>query len=136
MNLPLVALVLVLLIAAWIFLHRRRSGNSDETGPLLRTSTAEPTFHAVSIIFSDNACNAAKELDGRRFLSSAAPRLPLAECDVLECSCRFVHHKDRRAGKDRRSPFSPKGFGAGTGKFEAEQRKAGDRRVEDDEDLF
>jgi len=136
MNLPLMALVLVFLIAAWIFLRRRKAGNRDEIRPASRISSADPAFHAVSIKFSGNACDAARALDGRRFLSSAAPKLPLAECDVLECRCRFVHHKDRRAGKDRRSPFGPSGLGAATGEFEVEQRKARDRRAENDEDFF
>ena len=73
---------------------------------------------------------------GRRFLSSAATKLPLPGCDVLECNCRFVHHKDRRLGHDRRSAFRPGGFSSGTGRFEAEQRKSKERRTGKDEDFF
>lgn len=71
----------------------------------------------------------------RRFLSTAAPKLPLAECNVLECKCRFVHHKDRRASKDRRTPFGPSAFGGSTGRYEIDQRNRPDRR-QDDEDIF
>lgn len=72
-------------------------------------------------------------MEGRRFLSTAAPKLPLPACDVLECNCRFIHHKDRRTGVERRSPFAPGGVGGISGKFEQEQRKGGDRRNGDDE---
>ena len=75
-------------------------------------------------------------MEGRRFLSTAAPLLPLPECEVLDCKCRFVHHKDRRASKDRRSPFGPSGFGGATGKHQQEQRHSTDRRTSDDEDFF
>ncbi len=91
----------------------------------------------MSIKVTGTACEAAREMTGRRFLSAAAPKLPLPDCDVLDCNCRFVHHKDRRSGKDRRSPFSPAGFGGGTGKFQQDQRGGKDRRKSsDDEDDF
>lgn len=134
MNLPLAALVLVALLAVWLLLRRRRASRSAAEKPVARDGSA--AYHAVSIKFSGNACSAAKDLDGRRFLSSAAPRLPLAECDVLECKCRFVHHKDRRAGKDRRGPFAPSGYGGATGSHQVEQREGKDRRVKRDEDLI
>jgi len=88
-------------------------------------------FHAVSLKVTGTACDAAKAMTGRRFLAAAAPKLPLPDCDVLECSCRFVHHKDRRAGKDRRSPFSPAGCGGGTGRFKRDQREGKDRREDE-----
>lgn len=139
MNLTLMTLILVALLAVWLLLRRRsahKSTNSKSAGHTVRAGGATAAFHAVSIRFSGNACDAARELDGRRFLSSAAPKLPLAECDVLECNCRFVHHTDRRAGKDRRGPFGPSGFGTATGSFKAEQRKGKDRRARSDNDLF
>jgi len=136
MNLPLAASILVALLAVWLFLRRRHGSKSTDDRPVTRVGGANAAYHAVSIKFSNNACDAARDLDGRRFLSSAAPKLPLAECDVLECNCRFVHHKDRRAGKDRRSPFAPSGFGSATDSYKAEQREGKDRRAKRDEDLF
>ena len=65
---------------------------------------------------------------------SAAPRLPLPDCDAAECRCLFVHHDDRRSGKDRRSPFAPAGLAGGTGSFQKERRERSDRRK--DADLF
>ena len=74
-------------------------------------------------------------MDGKRFLSSAAPRLPLPDCDVLECKCKFVHHKDRRDGEDRRSPFHGGIASSTTDEQEKEQRGYGDRR-EDPPDTY
>ena len=133
MNLPLMALLLVLLLAIWLFIRSRRSADLKDEQATTRSGHENTAYHAVSIKFSSNACNAAKDMEGRRFLSTAAPKLPLAGCQVLDCSCRFVHHKDRRAGKDRRSPFGPSGIGGGTGNYEQELRKGKDRRVSDDD---
>jgi len=136
MNLPLMALLLVLLLGVWLILRLRKGADTESPRPSASRSAVNSAFHAVSIKFSSSACKAARELAGRRFLGTAAPKLPLAECDVLECNCRFVHHKDRRAGKDRRSPFGPSGHGGGTGSYEKEMRKGKDRRSSDDEDLY
>jgi hypothetical protein len=123
------------LLLAWLMLRRRNS--SKKVDP--RESAPQPqhtAYHAVSIKFGEQACGAARAMAGRRFLSNAAPRLPLADCDAAQCSCRFVHHEDRRSGKDRRSPFAASGFGGGTGSFQQERRERSDRREDADTDLF
>ena len=136
MNLPMLVVALVLLIAIWWFLRQRQAAKSEDAKTTVRPSGTKSAYHAVSIKFPSNACKAAREMQGRRFLSTAAPRLPLPNCDSQECSCRFVHHKDRRAGRDRRSPFAPSGLGGGTGEFAEEQRKVSERRAPDDDDDF
>jgi len=93
-------------------------------------------FHAVSLRFPSSACEGAKALGGQRFLSAAAPRLPLAECDVPNCKCRFVHHKDRRSGDDRRDTYGQGVGGGNTGKYETEQRKNRERREDPPDDIF
>jgi hypothetical protein len=128
--------VAALLVIYVVGKRRTPAGNSrpDER----RTPGAKPSanFHAVSIKFTNKACDAAKEMAGRRFLSGTAPRIPLPNCDALECSCKFVHHQDRRSGDDRRDAYG-KGFGGdSTGSFEAEQRKVGDRRDDSPDDFF
>lgn len=90
-------------------------------------------FHAVEIKYSEKACDAAKAMTGRRFLSNAAPRLPLPECDLLECRCKFAHYDDRRAGRDRRTAFAPGGATGTTGSYERERREKTDRRKGDDQ---
>ena len=136
MDLKLLTLLLILLIAIWTLIRIRKSSGTDQTKTTVKAHKGNAVYHAVSIKLSGYACKAAKDMTGRRFLSTAAPKLPLPDCDVLDCKCCFVHHKDRRAGKDRRSPFAPGGFAGGTGRFDAEQRKGEDRRASDDEDFY
>lgn len=131
--------IAVVLLVAWL-LVRRRGSSPTKQQPAARKSIErkeDTTYHAVSIKFDKNACQAAKDLEGRRFLSNAAPRLPLPDCNALECRCHFLHHKDRRSSKDRRSPFAAPGFGSGsTGSYEQERRKRPDRRKDDDLDDY
>ena len=131
MQLTLLGIVLVLLIV-WLFVRQRRY-TAEVNAPRTRTDPAKTAYHAVSIKFEANACDAAKAMTGRRFLASAAPRLPLPDCNVLECRCRFAHHDDRRSGKDRRSPFGARGFSpSGSGSFEKERRDGAGRRSDDE----
>ena len=133
----LLALALILVIALY-FRRKRIDAKTERPEAIKRIATSKSSpYHAVSITFDKNACPAAKEMAGRRFLSTAAPRLPLPECSALQCNCTFKHHGDRRAGKDRRSPFSAGGLSSATGSFEQEQRKGSDRRKSaDPDDLF
>ena len=122
--------IAIVLLLALLFVMRRNRGTSNRRPevPKRENESADTQFHAVSLTFASGACKAAKSMEGRRFLSGTAPRIPLADCDVLECKCRFVHHKDRRKADDRRNPYV-QGFGGGdTGNFRSEQRKYGDRR--------
>ena len=132
MPLTLLGIVAVLLVV-WLYLRRRRQRSSAQASAVPKDA-GTTQYHAVSIKFEAIACEAAKAMSGRRFLASAAPRLPLPECDVLECRCRFTHHKDRRSGKDRRSPFGAGSFGGGTGAHEKERRENVGRREEDAEE--
>jgi hypothetical protein len=117
--LPVILGFAAILLIVLIVLKQRSKG--DET-------SERATYHAVSIKFDNQACDAARELAGSRFLSVDAPRLPLSKCDAATCNCRFAHHQDRRTGKDRRSPFSAPGIGGGTGSFEQERREKLERR--------
>ena len=124
----------LILTIAWLILRILRGAPRDAARSSSRDAAIASPYHAVSLKYSSSACDAAKAMTGRRFLSSAAPRLPLPECDALECRCQFVHHADRRSGKDRRSPFSPAGPSGGTGTFQTERRQGRDRRKSADPD--
>ncbi len=127
------AIVIILILAVIFFFVRSKGSESKPRSPAARPvkTTASSEFHAVSIRFLSSACSAAKSLDGKRFLSSAAPRIPLAECDVLECKCRFVHYSDRREGDDRRNPYRA-GIAGETGKHPQEKRRGPERREDPD----
>jgi len=66
---------------------------------------AAQTYHAVSIVASGGCCAAAREIEGKRFLSRQAPILPLKACDKTSCQCRYEHHEDRRKGPRRTRDF-------------------------------
>ncbi len=122
--------VLLVLTIAWLVVRIRQNKalTKAESQP---SASHYGEFHAVAIMYSENACNAAKAMTGRRFLSNAAPRLPLPECDFLECRCQFAHYEDRRKGHDRRSPFSratATGATGATGTFQRNRRADKDRR--------
>ncbi len=118
---------LLVLAIAWLVVRIRH--NKEITKAESRPAPLDHgAFHAVAIKYSENACDAAKAMTGRRFLSNAAPRLPLPECDFLECRCQFAHYEDRRTGHDRRSPFARAGATGTTGSYERERREKTDRR--------
>ncbi len=118
---------LLILAVAWLIVRIRRN-KAIELAESTRTFKETGKFHAVALKYSENACDAAKALTGRRFLSNAAPRLPLPNCDYPNCSCRFAHFDDRRTGRDRRSPFAPATATGTTGIHEQERRERNDRR--------
>ena len=131
MSLDTLTIILLLLLSIWWLMRKRRQAQQDESEPRLRTGKKKTAYHAVSIKFQQDACTAAKAMAGRRFLATAAPKLPLPECDATDCKCRFAHHDDRRSGKDRRSPFAPTSTFVGSGSYETEKRSGGDRRKSD-----
>lgn len=101
--------IAALLVAVLIFLKLRsrapvRTTTEDKVDPA-GTARLNHDFHAVSIRPGVFACKAARDLQGQRFLSGSAPRIPLPDCDASDCTCRFSHHADRRAGEDRRSLY-------------------------------
>ena len=101
---------------------------------LFGSSKAEPSsetkhpYHAVSIVpGAAESCGAARRFKSVRFLSKDAPRLPLPSCNCAQCTCRFKHHRDRRAGPRRRSD---QGMMAATWNA-SERRRVGGRRADD-----
>ena len=124
-------LVLALLLSIWWLILRVRRNRIDvaaERAPSTTKMKSTSAYHAVSLKYSSEACDTAKAMTGRRFLSGAAPKLPLPGCDADVCNCGFAHHDDRRSGNDRRSPFNPATHGSGTGTFQVERRDRRDRR--------
>lgn len=121
--------IALLLAIAWLLLRIRHGKAELALKKSTESSREKIAYHAVSIMFEQHACDAAKAMSGRRFLANAAPRLPLTECNVLECRCVFTHHQDRRAKKERRSPFAAAGQGIDTtGSHVQERRAQKDRR--------
>lgn len=110
-------------------LFRSRSNvKAKVRGSTVRHHVVSNPYHAVSIQSPLNSCNAAREFEGQRFLSSEAPPLPLKGCRLATCTCRYAHHDDRRAGPRRASDVTraQNQFFRGD-----ERRRAGGRRITD-----
>ena len=129
----LLVVLLVVLVGGWFWLRQRQAAEPEQEPRERRLEHARSEYHAVSIRYDGKACAAAQALDGQRFLSAEAPRLPLTECDVPECNCRFAHHVDRRSKDDRRSPFTPGGLSSASGCYEQERREGRERRHDPDD---
>lgn len=129
-------------LAFWFFLRKRDKKSTPRANQATgapatrhdrRVSEKSKEYHAVSIRTGRRKCDAVKAFDGQRFLASEAPRLPLQGCDIAHCECSYVHYKDRRTGRDRRSPFGSGGISPITGKYEQERRSGNERRGDDDD---
>ena len=91
-------------------------------------STRRPErFAAVEIRRGSRACEAARALEGERFLANQSPALPLAGCSKARCDCRFAKLSDRRTD-DRR--WGHDGLNAAMFNT-AQRRKLADRRDTD-----
>ena len=70
----------------------------------MTVSKQRSLYQSVSVVCASSACEAAKALAEKRFLSSEAPIFPLSNCSSSTCSCKYVHYDDRRSNSgDRRS---------------------------------
>ncbi len=91
-------------LSEWL-MRRRIGAEVRNAGARVEHSRIANPYHAVSIESGSRACDEARARDGRRYLSTAAPMLPLRGCTQATCQCRYVHHKDRRSAHDRRNNF-------------------------------
>ena len=99
-------LIAAMTLGTLVFFRLRLARTSSRAGRKLdrRTGFGESNpFHAVSIQVAEQACSAAQAMSLQRFLSDEAPGLPLRDCGAADCSCKYIHHGDRRGGaRDRR----------------------------------
>ena len=130
--------ILAAAVVAFLVLRRRHRAAAPPTsvGEEADAVTDEDSrkYHSVSIKAGLHKCSAVQELEGVRIMSAEAPRLPLPDCDVDDCSCRYVHHDERRVAGDRRSPFSAGGAWQRIGDPDKDKRSGHDRRQDDNDD--
>jgi hypothetical protein len=89
-------------------------------------SPPKNSWRAVAVIPGASACEAARRMSGKRFLTRDAPRLPLRDCDHQDtCKCKYQHLSDRR-GEARRTADS--GYGIVPKAVSPERRRPGERR--------
>ena len=75
------ALALIALLVLWLWVRRRQARQLEDALKADRvkkkTAAKKTAFHAVAIRVNGNCCEAAREMQGRRILSTEAPHLPL-----------------------------------------------------------
>jgi len=110
----------------------RRGSAANDSAVTGRASARKSVWAAVSVKPGPQACDGAKDASNVRYLESAAPLLPLSDCDCSNCQCTFEHHADRRryGGTDRRLGVGLKSELYGT-TGEPERRERRGRRVTD-----
>lgn len=112
-------------LSEWL-MRRRIGAQVRSAGARVEHSRIANPYHSVSIEPGPRACAEAKSREGRRFLSTAAPMLPLRGCTLATCQCRYSHHKDRRSQPDRRvNLINPHAHSMN------ERRTGGGRRIND-----
>jgi hypothetical protein len=115
-------------LSSWF--HRRQVQTQVQfAGRAVQNHRVTNPYHAVSIKAGPYCQRTAQEYGKRRYLSREAPPLPQPTCDTRNCSCRYLHHDDRRTGQDRRlrdvwDPASRQAKGG-------DRRQPGGRRVTD-----
>jgi hypothetical protein len=116
-----VAALALLAGATWWLVVRRARATAAPQAP----TKAGGRFGGVEIRTRNGACDAARELVGKRFLAKNAPPLPLPSCAAARCACSFTKLADRRTDGRR---WQPAGMAASL--FQAtNRRKQCDRRL-------
>ena len=98
----ILALILFVTIVAigWRYVARQKK----PLPALAATQNTRKNYHCVEVRKGIRACKAVQDLGNVRFLSDQAPSLPVPGCTAETCTCRFIHHDDRR-DDDRRHPY-------------------------------
>jgi hypothetical protein len=109
------ALILVGVAAATVVLqsNKQKLQKGKNTGAKKRSSSqvsaSNPInpYRATAILCGENSCDDVKAISGTRFpdAEKRIPLIPLANCDIPKCSCKYEHYVDRRNTQDiRRAP--------------------------------
>lgn len=109
MGLLLLFFVIIAAIAAYLWYRQKMAAPAEAPPPSNR-------FLSVTIHSRANACEAVRALASTRFLAKEAPRLPLEDCTVSNCQCRYEHYDDRRDEDRREAPDKTS--------YKGEQRRA------------
>jgi hypothetical protein len=96
MELFLLSVVVLAVIAA-VYWYRLK----PVVRPPAETRPKQNPFHAVAVKYPRDACPAVRKVEAKRFLAKEAPPLPLPNCTVKNCGCRFIHYDDRREEERR-----------------------------------
>ena len=108
------------------------------SAPQATTSINQPqkkksSYNGIQInVNSEECCQAARKLEGQRFLANEVPMLPLDGCDAAECRCAYERFDDRRTDARR---LSDVGYDMASQLHDQENRINTSGRRDDDQDL-
>ncbi|WP_439100913.1 hypothetical protein [Congregibacter sp.] len=83
-----------------LFYANHRKQSRDNHADKSRAQAPRAPYAAVSVKPCPNSCAMAFETSNVRYLTSAAPSLPLEGCNSPGCQCSFRQHQDRRCNRD------------------------------------
>jgi len=135
------ALIVVFLVIAMVLFLKSRSRSAQQRKAARKskskksssanesTATGSKAFTAVTVVPCPGACEAVLGFGEHRFLTAEAPILPLSDCGLSSCTCKYVYYDDRRdVSEERRQPYSIRtDLHSTTGEKEKRQR-AGRRK--------
>lgn len=116
----ILSIIFILLFAIFLIAVMRKTSNGSsgtlgfnagnlQKKPRRNSPAPRKPYRATSIVHDDHACGAVKAIGNKRFLDTdrVIPALPLSDCDVAQCNCKYAHHEDRRNSlEDRRNPIA------------------------------
>ena len=96
-------LIFLTAIGYWFLQSRSNKRPQAARTKIRQENNRSNRYHAVTVIPGDCSCSAVAALDGQRFLTSEnVPNLPVLDCSSANCTCRYVHHEDRRGAHGNR----------------------------------
>ena len=121
---PLVLTAMAALVALALLWRHWAKRQLPPASPARVVNRPPGNFRCVEVRYPSDACDAVKRIGEVRHLSGTAPEIPVAGCDAAKCSCRYVHHVDRRR-EDRRNPvaYRPPASSKGERRIKKDRRR-------------
>ena len=126
-TLILIAVAALIALALWWRFGRKRQ--PSRAARVRDPKRPYDDYRCVELHYGKDACDAVKRVGDKRFLPGEAPDVPLPGCNAARCSCRYVHHDDRRHN-DRRNPYplqamAPPAAAGGDRRTKRDRRRSG-----------
>lgn len=117
------------IVVFFLVLRLRRSSVRFGKKPI---AIAKKKYTGLAFVPDAHCCDAANAHNERRFLTSEAPKIPLAQCsDPALCHCKYRNIDDRRTRDDRRDIVGVLSKDMPVGDQRSNRRAGRDRRRDD-----
>jgi hypothetical protein len=117
------------IVVFFLVLRLMRSSAGFAKKPI---ATEKKKYAGLAFFSDSHCCDAATAHNERRFLTSEAPKIPLAQCsDPALCHCKYRNIDDRRISDDRRDIVGVLSKDMPVGDKRSNRRAGRDRRKDD-----